>query len=91
MPFGSICRKSHEVCRTCRDQRSLEIRSTPERTPYPWKELEGKRAVIVLRRLREVASMVKKERIIEFIYKPDAGSVNLLRSSVLEHRNRNSK
>ena len=25
-------------------------------------------------------------QIIEFVYRPDAGSVNLLRSSVLEHR-----
>lgn len=52
------------------------------------KKLLGKQAVIVSPgRLKEVASMVKKgTQVIEFIYKPDAGSVNLLRSSVLEHR-----
>ncbi|HHY17392.1 MAG TPA: GntR family transcriptional regulator [Firmicutes bacterium] len=57
------------------------------------RKLEGKKAVIVSPgRLKEVSSMVKKgTQIIEFIYKPDAGSVNLLRSSVLEHRNRNPK
>jgi len=54
-------------------------------------KLQGKKAVIVSPgRLKEVASMVKRGiQIIEFIYRPDAGSVNLLRSSVLEHRKRN--
>lgn len=53
--------------------------------------LRDKKAVIVSPgRLKEVASMVKRgTQVIEFIYKPDAGSVNLLRSSVLEHRRKN--
>jgi GntR family transcriptional regulator len=74
--------------------RELEIQVYTGKDPLSLeRKLEGKRAVIVSPgRLREVASMVKKgTQIIEFIYKPDAGSVNLLRSSVLEHRNRNSK
>ena len=57
------------------------------------KLLKDKQAVIASPgRLKEVGSLAKKgTQLIEFIYKPDAGSVNLLRSSVLEHRKSNSK
>lgn len=57
------------------------------------KMLEDKEAVIVSPgRFKEVNSITRKEvRLIEFIYKPDAGSVNLLRTSVLEYRKSNSK
>ncbi|HON87399.1 MAG: GntR family transcriptional regulator [Firmicutes bacterium] len=50
--------------------------------------LHGKGAVIVSPgRLKEVTPLVEAgTQVIEFIYKPDAGSMNLLRSSVLEHR-----
>ncbi len=53
--------------------------------------LKDKKAVVVSPgRLREVSSLVKRgTQVIEFIYKPDAGSVNLLRASVLEHRRKN--
>lgn len=56
-------------------------------------ELKGKRAVIVSPgRLKEISALVKRgTQIIEFIYKPDAGSVNLLGSSVLEHRKKNKQ
>lgn len=55
------------------------------------RRIQGKRAIIVSPgRYKEVISMVKRgTHVIEFIYKPDAGSVNLLRSSVLEHRKKN--
>ncbi len=69
---------------------SLEV--TTSRDPQEvQRRIAGKRAVIVSPgRLREVASVVKRgTQVIEFIYKPDAGSVNLLRSSVLEHRKKN--
>jgi len=54
-------------------------------------KLKGKRAVIVSPgRQKEVSAMAKRgTQIIEFVYRPDAGSVNLLRSSVLEHRKMN--
>ena len=70
----------------------LDIEVSTERDlPSIQKRLQGKQAVIVSPgRLKEVASLVKRgTQIIEFIYKPDAGSVNLLRSSVLEHKKRN--
>jgi GntR family transcriptional regulator len=56
-------------------------------------KLKGKRAVIVSPgRLKEVSAMVKRgTQVIEFIYTPDAGSVNLLGSSVLEHRRKNKQ
>ncbi|HOK63769.1 MAG TPA: GntR family transcriptional regulator [Bacillota bacterium] len=56
-------------------------------------KLRDKGAVIVSPgRLKEVISMAKAgTQVIEFIYRPDAGSMNLLRSSVLEHRKRNIK
>ncbi len=54
-------------------------------------KLSGKRAVIVSPgRWKEVASVVKRgTQVIEFVYKPDAGSVNLLGSSVIERRKKN--
>ena len=54
-------------------------------------KLKGKRAVIVSPgRLKEVSALVKRGmQVIEFIYTPDAGSVNLLGASVLEHRKKN--
>jgi GntR family transcriptional regulator len=67
----------------------LSMEVTTERDLQEVQErISGKKAVIVSPgRYREVASMVKRgTQVIEFIYKPDAGSVNLLRSSVLEHR-----
>ena len=53
--------------------------------------LKGKRAAIVSPgRLKEVSAMAKRGiQVIEFIYTPDAGSVNLLGASVLEHRKKN--
>ena len=53
--------------------------------------LRGKRAAIVSPgRFREVSGMAKRGlQVIEFIYTPDAGSVNLLGASVLEHRKKN--
>lgn len=56
-------------------------------------KIKGKRAVIVSPgRLKEVSGMVRRgTQVIEFIYRPDAGSVNLLGSSVLEHRKSNKQ
>lgn len=74
--------------------RELEMEVYTGRDPQYLKELlEDKQAVIVSPgRLKEVGSMVGEGiQLIEFIYKPDAGSVNLLRSSVLEHKKSNSK
>jgi len=74
--------------------RELEVEVYTGRDPQRLKEfLEDKQAVIVSPgRLKEVTSMVGEGiQLIEFIYKPDAGSVNLLRSSVLEHKKSNSK
>lgn len=53
--------------------------------------LRGKRACIVSPgRLKEVQALAGRgTEVIEFIYKPDAGSVNFLRSLVLERKNRN--
>lgn len=72
----------------------LEVQIYTGRDPQLLREmLEDKQAVIVSPgRLKEVGSMASKGiQLIEFIYKPDAGSVNLLSSSVLEHRKSNSK
>ncbi|MGI6620568.1 MAG: GntR family transcriptional regulator [Bacillota bacterium] len=74
--------------------KELEIQVYTGRDPDRLRELlEGKQAVIVSPgRLKEVSSMVGEGiQLIEFIYKPDAGSVNLLRSSVLEHKKSNYK
>lgn len=56
-------------------------------------KLKGKRAVIVSPgRLKEVSALARRgTQVIEFIYTPDAGSVNLLGSSVLEHRRKNKQ
>jgi GntR family transcriptional regulator len=70
----------------------LDVEVTTDKDPPVVSEkLKGKRAVIVSPgRLKEIAAMVKRGiEVIEFIYKPDAGSVNLLGSSVLEHRKKN--
>lgn len=70
----------------------LKVEILTSRDPKVLAEkIQGKKAVIVSPgRLKEVASLAKRgTQIIEFIYKPDAGSVNLLKSSVLEHRKKN--
>ncbi|MBP8613293.1 MAG: GntR family transcriptional regulator [Firmicutes bacterium] len=69
--------------------RELDIQIYTQKDTTTLKEsLEGKGAVIVSPgRLKEVMPLVETgTQIIEFIYRPDAGSMNLLRSSVLEHR-----
>lgn len=70
----------------------LRIEATTTRNRAELERLtRGKRAVIVSPgRLKEVSGLVKRgTQVIEIIYKPDAASVNLLRSSVLEHRKKN--
>lgn len=70
----------------------LEVEVTTDRDPSVLaSKLQGKKAVIVSPgRLKEVSQLVKRgTQIIEFIYRPDAGSVNLLRSSVLELKKKN--
>jgi GntR family transcriptional regulator len=72
----------------------LDIEVLTDREPSVLQEkVKGKRAVIVSPgRLKEVSSVVKRgSQVIEFIYRPDAGSVNLLGSSVLEHRKKNKQ
>lgn len=70
----------------------INVETVTERDPAVIQDkLRGKRAVIVSPgRQKEVSAMVKRGTpVIEFVYRPDAGSVNLLRSSVLEHRKMN--
>jgi GntR family transcriptional regulator len=70
----------------------LDVEVTTDKDPEAIaQKLKGKRAVIVSPgRLKEVSALVKRgAQVIEFIYTPDAGSVNLLSSSVLEHRRKN--
>lgn len=70
----------------------VNIETVTDRDPEVIQDkLKGKRAVIVSPgRQKEVSAMAKRgTQIIEFVYRPDAGSVNLLRSSVLEHRKMN--
>lgn len=72
----------------------LNVEVATDRDPSVIQEkLKGKRAVIVSPgRLKEVSGMAKRgSQVIEFIYRPDAGSVNLLGSSVLEHRKKNKQ
>jgi GntR family transcriptional regulator len=72
----------------------LDVEVTISKDPLELKKaLAGKRALIVSPgRYKEVASMVKRgTQIIEFIYQPDAASVNLLRASVLAHRKKNKQ
>ena len=72
----------------------LDIEVLTDREPSVLQEkVKGRRAVIVSPgRLKEVSSVVKRgSQVIEFIYRPDAGSVNLLGSSVLEHRKKNKQ
>ncbi|HHX27754.1 MAG: GntR family transcriptional regulator [Bacillota bacterium] len=70
----------------------LNVETVTDRDPAVVEDkLKGKRAVIVSPgRQKEVAAMARRgTQIIEFVYRPDAGSVNLLGSSVLEHRKKN--
>lgn len=70
----------------------IDVETTTERDSAVISELlKGKRAAIVSPgRMREVSAMAKRGlQVIEFIYTPDAGSVNLLGASVLEHRRKN--
>ncbi len=72
----------------------LEVSVYTGKDPLILKEqLKNKHAAIVSPgRFKTVSSIVNRRiPLIEFIYKPDAGSLNLLRSSVLEHRKSNSK
>lgn len=88
--FAERIRKSMEIAGIT----ELDIEVTTDKDPSAVSDkLKGKRAVIVSPgRLKEVAGLVKRgTQVIEFIYKPDAGSVNLLRSSVLEHRKKNKQ
>ena len=86
--FAERIQKSMEIAGIT----EIDVETTTERDPIAITErLKGKRAAIVSPgRLREVSAMVKRGiQVIEFIYTPDAGSVNLLGASVLEHRKRN--
>lgn len=88
--FAERIQKSMEIAGI----NELDVESTTERDLGLISEkLKGKRAVIVSPgRLREVTNLVKRGiQVIEFIYTPDAGSVNLLGSSVLEHRKKNKQ
>jgi len=72
----------------------MEIETATDRDPAVIAEkLKGKRAAIVSPgRLKEVTALGKRGmQVIEFIYTPDAGSVNLLGTSVLEHRKKNKQ
>lgn len=86
--FAERIQKSMEIAGIT----ELDVEVTTDKDPPVVSEkLKGKRAVIVSPgRLKEIAAVVKRgTEVIEFIYKPDAGSVNLLGSSVLEHRKKN--
>jgi len=86
--FAERIRKSMELAGIT----ELDVEVTTDKDPEKIRQrLKDKKAVVVSPgRFKEVASMVKRgTQVIEFIYKPDAGSVNLLRSSVLEHRRKN--
>jgi GntR family transcriptional regulator len=70
----------------------LDVEVTTDRDTEVIRQLlkDKKAAIVSPGRLKEVSSVTKRgTQVIEFIYKPDAGSVNLLRSSVLEHRRKN--
>ena len=86
--FAERIQKSMEIAGIT----ELDVEVTTDRDPSVIAEkIKGKRAIIVSPgRLKEVSSMVRRgTQVIEFIYTPDAGSVNLLGSSVLAHRKKN--
>lgn len=67
----------------------IKVETTIERDREILREkLKDKKVVVVSPgRAKEVSELSKRgAQIIEFIYKPDAGSISLLGSSVLEHR-----
>ena len=83
--FAERIQKSMEIAGIT----ELDVEVTTDRDPSVIAEkIKGTRAVIVSPgRLKEVSAMVRRgTQVIEFIYTPDAGSVNLLGSSVLAHR-----
>ncbi len=86
--FAERIQKSMEIAGIT----EIDVEVATDRDPSAIAEkLKGKRAVIVSPgRFKEVLGMAKRgTQVIEFIYTPDAGSVNLLGASVLEHRKKN--